>query len=127
MELADSGPIRPQRVARVAPKAAATVEELEETARLVACGGPTIQPLNDAAIDALSRTFAARWRLLNGTHWRPPRTLLGEGVSRVSFPGPAARRGRCHAARCQKRCRAARDSAVAHWPALPRRIFRRPE
>ena len=39
----------------------ALVEELEETARLVALGGPLLEPLADAAIDELRRTFGARW------------------------------------------------------------------
>ena len=42
-------------------KAMALVEELEETARLVALGGPLLEPLTDAAIDELRRTFGARW------------------------------------------------------------------
>ena len=42
-------------------KAMAVIEELEETARLVALGGPLLEPLTDAAIDELRRTFGARW------------------------------------------------------------------
>jgi hypothetical protein len=39
----------------------AIVEELEETARIVARSSPHVEPLTDAAIDELRRTFGARW------------------------------------------------------------------
>jgi hypothetical protein len=39
----------------------ATLEELEETARLVCLNGAPVQPLAAAQIDELRQTFGARW------------------------------------------------------------------
>ena len=62
-------PIRAVMLPRLGPnawhdspaKAMAIVEELEETARIVARSSPHVEPLTDAAIDELRRTFGARW------------------------------------------------------------------
>jgi hypothetical protein len=39
----------------------ATLEELEETARLVTLGASVPEPLTDSQIDELRQTFGARW------------------------------------------------------------------
>jgi len=41
--------------------AMATLEELEETARLVVVNGAAPEPLSEPQIDALRATFRARW------------------------------------------------------------------
>ncbi|HEY8242842.1 MAG: aldolase [Vicinamibacteria bacterium] len=66
----DAGtPIRAVMLARLGPNvwhdtpaaAMAVLEEVEETARLVALAGGSIPPLSEAQIDELRRTFGARW------------------------------------------------------------------
>ncbi len=62
-------PIRAVMLARLGPNvwhdtpaaAMATLEELEETARLMQLCPPTTAPLTDAQIEALRTTFGARW------------------------------------------------------------------
>ncbi len=62
-------PIRAVMLARLGPNvwhdspaaAMATLEELEETARLMVLSQTPPAPLNDAQIDALRQTFGARW------------------------------------------------------------------
>ena len=62
-------PIRAVMLARLGPNvwhrtpaaAMATLEELEETARLCVLLRPQPQPLNETQIDALRQTFDARW------------------------------------------------------------------
>jgi ribulose-5-phosphate 4-epimerase/fuculose-1-phosphate aldolase len=62
-------PIRAVMLARLGPNvwhdtpaaAMATLEELEETARLVCLSGAPVQPLAAAQIDELCQTFGARW------------------------------------------------------------------
>ena len=67
---AQGTPIRAVMLARLGPNvwhdspasAMATLEELEETARLALLqGGLPITALNDAQIDELRKTFGARW------------------------------------------------------------------
>jgi len=66
----DAGtPIRAVMLARLGPNvwhdtpsaAMAVLEELEETARLVALAGHAIEPLTGPQIDELRSTFGARW------------------------------------------------------------------
>lgn len=66
----DAGtPIRALMLARLGPNvwhdspaaAMAVLEELEETARLMCLCVPAPEPLNEAAIAELRRTFGARW------------------------------------------------------------------
>ena len=62
-------PIRAVMLARLGPNvwhdspaaAMATLEELEETAKLVNLGPAAPEPLSDAQIDELRQTFGARW------------------------------------------------------------------
>lgn len=62
-------PIRAVMLARLGPNvwhdspaaAMATLEELEETARLVCLGGAAPETLTNAQIDELRQTFGARW------------------------------------------------------------------
>ena len=62
-------PIRAVMLARLGPNvwhdspaaAMATLEELEETARLVNLGTSVPEPLSDTQIDELRQTFGARW------------------------------------------------------------------
>ncbi len=62
-------PIRAVMLERLGPMvwhdsasaAMATLEELEETARVTLLAGKSIAPLTDAQIDDLRRTFGARW------------------------------------------------------------------
>ena len=62
-------PIRAVMLARLGPNvwhdspgaAMATLEELEETARLVSLGAQAPTPLTDAQIEELRQTFGARW------------------------------------------------------------------
>jgi len=62
-------PIRAVMLARLGPNvwhdspaaAMATLEELEETARLVCLSGAAPEPLTNAQIDELRQTFGARW------------------------------------------------------------------
>jgi hypothetical protein len=62
-------PIRAVMLARLGPNvwhdspaaAMATLEELEETARLVCLGGAPAEPLSVPQINALRLTFGARW------------------------------------------------------------------
>ena len=62
-------PIRAVMLARLGPNvwhdspaaAMATLEELEETARLVCLSGAPVQPLAAAQIDELRQTFGVRW------------------------------------------------------------------
>lgn len=62
-------PIRAVMLARLGPtvwndtpaSAMATLEELEETARLMVTSGGAIEPLDDSMIDELRRVFGARW------------------------------------------------------------------
>lgn len=64
----DGRPIRAVMLERLGPNvwhdspaaAMATLEELEETARLV-CLSPPLTPLGEAQIDELRKTFGARW------------------------------------------------------------------
>jgi ribulose-5-phosphate 4-epimerase/fuculose-1-phosphate aldolase len=66
----DAGtPIRAVMLARLGPNvwhdspaaAIATLEELEETARVVVVNGAPVEPLGEAQIDELRATFKARW------------------------------------------------------------------
>ena len=66
----DSGtPIRAVMLERLGPvvwhdsasAAMATLEELEETARVSLLSGKSVAPLTEAQIDDLRRTFGARW------------------------------------------------------------------
>jgi ribulose-5-phosphate 4-epimerase/fuculose-1-phosphate aldolase len=66
----DAGtPIRAVMLARLGPNvwhdspaaAMATLEELEETARLVVVNGAAVAPLGEAQIDELRTAFKARW------------------------------------------------------------------
>jgi ribulose-5-phosphate 4-epimerase/fuculose-1-phosphate aldolase len=67
-QAARGAPIRAVMLARLGPNvwhdspeaAMATLEELEETARL-ACLAPEAAPLDEARIEALRRQFGARW------------------------------------------------------------------
>lgn len=62
-------PIRAVMLARLGPNvwhdspqaAMATLEELEETARLMCLSAPDLAPLAQADIETLRRTFGARW------------------------------------------------------------------
>jgi ribulose-5-phosphate 4-epimerase/fuculose-1-phosphate aldolase len=62
-------PVRAVMLGRLGPvvwhqdpaSAMAVLEELEETARLTLRAGPTLQPLDAAAIEELRRAFGARW------------------------------------------------------------------
>ncbi len=62
-------PIRAVMLERLGPTvwhdtpaaAMATLEELEETARLLCLGPRDVQPLDEARIEELRRSFAARW------------------------------------------------------------------
>jgi ribulose-5-phosphate 4-epimerase/fuculose-1-phosphate aldolase len=62
-------PIRAVMLKRLGPNvwhdtpaaAMATLEELEETARLTLLAGPGVEPLTDERIDELRQTFGARW------------------------------------------------------------------
>ncbi len=62
-------PIRAVMLERLGPmvwhdsasSAMATLEELEETARVSLLGGTSVAPLTEAQIDDLRRTFGARW------------------------------------------------------------------
>ena len=62
-------PIRAVMLKRLGPNvwhdtpaaAMATLEELEETARLALLAGPEIQPLSEERIDELRQAFGARW------------------------------------------------------------------
>jgi ribulose-5-phosphate 4-epimerase/fuculose-1-phosphate aldolase len=62
-------PIRAVMLARIGPNvwhdslaaAMATLEELEETARLACLNGTSMQPLGAAQIDELRQTFGVRW------------------------------------------------------------------
>ena len=62
-------PIRAVMLKRLGPNvwhdtpaaAMATLEELEETARLALLAGPDVQPLTEERIDELRQAFGARW------------------------------------------------------------------
>ncbi len=66
---AAGAPLRAVMLARLGPNvwhdtpaaAMATLEELEETAKLLSIAGDAVQPLSPAAIDDLRTTFNARW------------------------------------------------------------------
>lgn len=66
---AQGTPLRAVMLARLGPNvwhdspaaAMATLEELEETARLMALSQPAPQPLSEARIDELRQAFNARW------------------------------------------------------------------
>ncbi|MBP6405463.1 MAG: aldolase [Ramlibacter sp.] len=66
---AQGTPIRAVMLERLGPNvwhdtpaaAMATLEELEETARLALLAGPDVQPLTEERIDELRHAFGARW------------------------------------------------------------------